>query len=91
MNQRTTGLVAGLVTFAILTVALVATTIYFFVEAGSAMEKKKAADDAAKNRGEALTRMEGNYRALVNFMTGDAEAAAGEDTLANVKKALAAL
>jgi FtsZ-binding cell division protein ZapB len=90
MNQRTTGLVAGLVTFAILTVALVATTIYFFVEAGSAMEKKKAADDAAKNRGEALTRMEGNYRALVNFMTGDAEAAAGEDTLANVKKALAA-
>ena len=47
MNQRTTGLVVGLVIFVILTVGLLASTIYFNVEAGNAKAKMKDADDVA--------------------------------------------
>jgi hypothetical protein len=48
MNQRTTGLVVGLVSFVILTVALTATTIYFFVGMQKEAEKAKNASDAQR-------------------------------------------
>ncbi|MFM8698315.1 MAG: hypothetical protein ACKOF7_06560, partial [Phycisphaerales bacterium] len=88
MNQRTTGLVVGLVTFVILTVGLLASTIFFYIEAGAAVEKKKAADDAAQASNSKASKIDREYKALVGFMTGEADAVAGEDTLATVKKAL---
>ena len=90
MNQRTTGLVVGLVTFVILTVGLLASTIYFYIEAGAAVEKKKAADDAAQASSSKAAKIDREYKALVGFMTGEADAVAGEDTLATAKKALGA-
>ena len=90
MNQRTTGLVVGLVTFVILTVGLLASTIYFYIEAGAAVEKKKAADEAAQASSRKASTIDTQYKALVGFMTGEADAVAGEDTLATVKKALGA-
>ena len=90
MNQRTTGLVVGLVTFVILTVGLLASTIYFYIEAGAAVEKKKAADEAAQASNSKASKIDREYKALVGFMTGEADAVAGEDTLATAKKALGA-
>jgi FtsZ-binding cell division protein ZapB len=90
MNQRTTGLVVGLVTFVILTVGLLASTIYFHLEAQSALGSKKQADDARAAAQSASTKAESAYKQLAGFVMGDAEMTPGEDALANIKKALAA-
>jgi len=48
MNQRTTGLVVGLVIFVILTVGLLASTIYFNIEMNDAKVKAKESSDTAR-------------------------------------------
>ena len=52
MNQRTTGLVVGLVIFVILTVGLLASTIYFNIEAGDAKAKEAKTCDIDDGGGE---------------------------------------
>lgn len=90
MNQRTTGLVVGLVTFVILTVGLLASTIYFHLEAQSALGAKKQAEDARSAAASASGKADAAYRQLANFVVGDADVTPGEDALANIKKSLAA-
>ncbi len=90
MNQRTTGLVVGLVTFVILTVGLLASTIYFHLEAQSALGAKKQAEDARSAAASASGKADAAYKQLANFVVGDADVTPGEDALANIKKSLAA-
>jgi len=90
MNQRTTGLVVGLVTFVILTVGLLASTIYFAIEAGGAQEKRKNAEEAATAAQRRASQVDGAYKQLAGFLTGEGDATPGEDALANMKKALGA-
>jgi len=90
MNQRSTGLVVGLVTFVILTVGLLASTIYFHLEAQSALGAKKQAEDARSAAASASGKADAAYKQLANFVVGDADVTPGEDALANIKKSLAA-
>ena len=71
MQQRTTGLVVGLVSFVILSVALLATTIYFFVQMQSADERSKNKEDEARLANSKAHQMEDSYGQLVGFVTGD--------------------
>jgi hypothetical protein len=74
MNQRTTGLVVGLVTFVILTVALAAASIYFFVQMQDAKDKAKNAGDAQRIAQEKDRKTEEAYGQLVGFVMGDPNA-----------------
>lgn len=89
MQQRTTGLVVGLVSFVIATVALLATTIYFYVEAQRANESAKNARDETKLAKDKERKTEDAYGQLVGFVTGDPNARpdGGLDT---IKKAVGA-
>ena len=101
MNQRTTGLVVGLVSFVILTVALTATTIYFFVGMQKEAEKAKNASDAQRLAQEKDRKTEEAYGQLMGFVLGDPNArpdgidrikeALGSTAAANVKAELADL
>lgn len=85
MQQRTTGLVVGLVSFVILTVALLASTIYFFVEAQRAGEK--SANSVVEKDAEVSKRhrVEDAYGSLIGFVTGDPKQSADTD-LKSVKE-----
>ncbi len=74
MQQRTTGLVVGLVSFVIATVALLATTIYFYVEAQRAEETAKNARDETKLARDKERKTEDAYGQLVGFVNGDPSA-----------------
>ncbi len=74
MQQRTTGLVVGLVTFVILTVALLAASIYFFVEMQDAKDKAKNASDAQRIAQDKERKTEESYGQLVGFVLGDPSA-----------------
>jgi len=89
MNQRTTGLVVGLVIFVILTVGLLASTIYFNVEAGDAKAKAKDATEAAMSAKKGESSAKGAFKALAGFVIGDPDLSAnGEEAVTQVKKAL---
>lgn len=89
MQQRTTGLVVGLVTFVILTVALLATSIYFFVEMQDSKDKAKNASDAQRIAQDKERKTESDYAALVGFVTGD-PSARPEGGLDRIKEGLGA-
>ncbi len=74
MQQRTTGLVVGLVSFVILAVALLASTIYFFVEAQRADEKAKNSTVEKELAVSKQRKTEDAYGALVGFVNGDPSA-----------------
>ena len=89
MNQRTTGLVVGLVIFVILTVGLLASTIYFNVEAGNARAKMKDAEDVAFSANKSAKSAKDAFKGLAGFVMGDPDLSPnGEDSVTQVKKAL---
>ena len=90
MNQRTTGLVVGLVTFVILTVGLLATTIIFIQSEGAAKDKLKRAEDELSAARKSASKADSAYKALAGFVIGDQDMTPGEDALASIKKALSA-
>ena len=89
MNQRTTGLVVGLVIFVILTVGLLASTIYFNIEAGDAKAKAKDANDVAASAKKGENSARDAFQKLAGFVTGDPNLSPnGEEAVTQVKKAL---
>ena len=89
MNQRTTGLVVGLVIFVILTVGLLGSTITFIGVAGNAEAKAKDATDAAMSAKKSESSAKGAFKALAGFVIGDPDLSAnGEEAVTQVKKAL---
>jgi hypothetical protein len=89
MNQRTTGLVVGLVIFVILTVGLLASTVVFITEAGDAKAKAKDATEAAMSAKKGESSAKGAFKALAGFVIGDPDLSAnGEEAVTQVKKAL---
>ena len=89
MNQRTTGLVVGLVIFVILTVGLLASTIYFNVEAGNAKVKLKDAEDVAFSANKSAKSAKDAFKGLAGFVMGDPDLSPnGEESVTQVKKAL---
>ena len=89
MNQRTTGLVVGLVIFVILTVGLLASTIYFNIEAGDAKASAKDAKDEAASAQKGANSARDAFQKLAGFVTGDPNLSPnGEEAVTQVKKAL---
>ena len=89
MNQRTTGLVVGLVIFVILTIGLLGSTVLFKVQAGEANAKAKDATDAAMSAKKSESSAKGAFKALAGFVIGDPDLSAnGEEAVTQVKKAL---
>jgi len=89
MNQRTTGLVVGLVIFVILTVGLLASTVVFITKAGEAEVKAKDATEAAMSAKKGESSAKGAFKALAGFVIGDPDLSAnGEEAVTQVKKAL---
>ena len=87
MNQRTTGIVVSLVVFVILTVGLLASTIYFNIEATDAKQRAKNAEDATRQASQKETKTREAYVGLATFVTGDANASPDSD-MSTLKKAL---
>ncbi len=88
MNQRTTGLMVGLVIFVILTVGLLATTIYFQVtlnEAKDVAKNKTTESTDANNRARAASEAFGE---LANIVSGNPGMAASKVTVEELKKGL---
>jgi len=89
MQQRTTGLVVGLVSFVIASVVLLTTTIYFYVESQGAADRSKNAAEAEKLAKDKQRKTEDAYGQLVGFVTGDPNARP-EGGLDVIKKSLSA-
>ena len=89
MNQRTTGLVVGLVIFVILTVGLLASTIYFNIEMNDAKVKAKEFGDTAKAAQAKEGKIKTAYSSLTSFVTGDPSQSA-DSPVEDIKKALGA-
>lgn len=89
MNQRTTGLVVGLVIFVILTVGLLASTIYFNIEMNDAKVKSKESGDTAKAAIAKEGKLKTAYSSLTSFVTGDPSQSA-DSPVEDIKKALGA-
>ncbi|MEY4810057.1 MAG: hypothetical protein RI986_395, partial [Planctomycetota bacterium] len=89
MNQRTTGLVVGLVIFVILTVGLLASTIYFNIEMNDAKVKAKELNDTAKAAQAKEGKSKTAYSALTSFVTGDPSQSA-DSPVDDIKKSLGA-
>ena len=89
MNQRTTGLVVGLVIFVILTVGLLASTIYFNIEMNDAKVKAKESSDTARAAQAKEGKLKTAYSSLTSFVTGDPSQSA-DSPVEDIKKALGA-
>ena len=89
MNQRTTGLVVGLVIFVILTVGLLASTIYFNIEMNDAKQTAKNAQSSASDAQGKERKLSDAFGKLAAFVTGDPNASPETD-LDQTKKALGA-
>ena len=89
MNQRTTGLVVGLVIFVILTVGLLASTIYFNIEMNDAKVKERESTATAKAAQLKEGKSKTAYSALTSFVTGDPSQSA-DSPVEDIKKALGA-
>lgn len=89
MNQRTTGLVVGLVIFVILTVGLLAAAIYFNIEMNDAKARAKDASDAQSIAQGKERKARDAYGQLAGFVMGDPNATPESD-LGEMKKALGA-
>jgi FtsZ-binding cell division protein ZapB len=88
MNQRTTGLMVGLVIFVILSVGLLATTIYLQV---IVTQKSESESNATKERSSAMERANANeqaFKALAKMVTGDAGMSPSQATVTELEKAL---
>ena len=90
MNQRTTGLVVGLVIFVILTVGLLASTIYFNIEMNDAKVKERESTATAKAAQLKEGKSKTAYSALTSFVTGDPSQSA-DSPVEDIKKALGAM
>jgi predicted nucleic acid-binding Zn-ribbon protein len=89
MNQRTTGLVVGLVIFVILTVGLLASTIYFNIEMNDAKVKAKESSDTARAAQAKEGKIKTAYGSLTSFVTGDPSQSA-DSPVEDIKKSLGA-
>ena len=89
MNQRTTGLVVGLVIFVILTVGLLASTIYFNIEMNDAKVKAKESGDTARAAQAKEGKIKTAYGSLTSFVTGDPSQSA-DSPVEDIKKSLGA-
>ena len=89
MNQRTTGLVVGLVIFVILTVGLLASTIYFNIEMNDAKVKAKESSDTARAAQAKEGKIKTAYSSLTSFVTGDPSQSA-DSPVEDIKKSLGA-
>jgi hypothetical protein len=90
MNQRTTGLMVGLVIFVILTVGLLATTVYFQVQMTAAKEAEVNATRSQADATKRLAEAEDAFKQLAGFVTGDAGMTAKASTVEEMRKGLAA-
>jgi hypothetical protein len=91
MNQRSTGLVVGLVIFVILTVGLLASTIYFQIEASRAVRNEASKASDLRGSEQRAKQARDAAEKLARLLTGDSGAAtATDDDVANLRKALGA-
>ncbi len=89
MNQRTTGLMVGLVIFVILTVGLLASTIYLQVTATKSAEE---ASNKAKLQADADARLrnaEAAFKSLAALVAGDPGLTPSEETVSKLREGLA--
>jgi hypothetical protein len=87
MNQRTTGIVVSLVVFVILTVGLLASTIYFYIEGDKSAQLKQNATAAERSATEREAKTRTAYTALSTFVMGGS-GSSPESGIEDVKKAL---
>jgi polyhydroxyalkanoate synthesis regulator phasin len=91
MNQRSTGLVVGLVIFVILTVGLLASTIYFQIDASRAARQEASKASDLRGSEQRAQQARASAEKLARLLTGDAGAAtATDEDIANLRKALGA-
>jgi len=87
MNQRTTGIVVSLVVFVILTVGLLASTIYFYIEGDKAAQLQRNASAAERSATEREAKTRDAYTDLAIFVMGGS-GSTPESGIADIKKAL---
>ena len=87
MNKSSTGLVVSLVVFVILTVGLLASTIYFYIEGDKAAQLKQNATAAERSATEREAKTRTAYTALSTFVMGGS-GSSPESGIDDIKKAL---